>query len=124
MKADILTREDVQLLVDTFYDQVKENPVIGYIFTDVAKVDWKHHLPKMYNFWSSIILGDQSYDGNPMLKHIALGKQTPLGETEFAEWISIFNSTVDALFTGPNADEAKLRAANIARLMLFKVQTR
>ena len=124
MKHDIVTEADIKLLVDTFYDEVKANPVIGYIFTDVAKVDWQHHLPKMYSFWSSIILGDQTYQGNPMLTHIKLGKLTPLGEREFDEWLSLFNKTVDSQFHGPAADEAKLRAANIARLMLFKVQTR
>ncbi len=122
MKNDIETRQDVKLLVDSFYKKVEINPVIGYIFTDVAKVDWQHHLPKMYNFWSSIILGDQSYEGNPMLTHIKLGKQTPLGEKEFEEWLLLFNATVDELFEGAKADEAKLRAGNIARLMLFKVQ--
>ena len=122
MKQDIETRDDIKLLVDTFYKKVEVNPVIGYIFTDVAKVDWQHHLPKMYNFWSSIILGDQSYEGNPMLTHIKLGKLTPLGESEFSEWLLLFNATVDELFEGPKADEAKLRAGNIARLMLFKVQ--
>jgi hemoglobin len=122
MKQDILTFEDVKLLVDTFYEKVKVNPLLGYIFNDVAKVDWSHHLPKMYSFWSAIILGDQSYEGNPMLTHIRLSKLTPLTDKEFTEWLLLFNSTVDELFDGVNALEAKARAANIARLMQFKVQ--
>jgi hemoglobin len=124
MKPDILSRDDIKLLVDTFYDKVKSNPVIGFIFDEVAKVDWQKHLPKMYDFWSTIVLGDQSYEGNPMITHIRLSKITPLTEKEFSEWILLFNATVDELFEGANAAEAKTRAGNIARLMLFKIQTR
>lgn len=124
MAADITNHDDVKLLVDTFYSKVKSNTILGYIFNEVAQVDWQIHLPKMYSFWSTIILGDQSYEGNPMLTHIKLSKLTPLTEKEFSEWLLLFNETVDELFYGPNAVEAKTRAGNIARLMLFKVQSR
>lgn len=39
MKKDISTPQDVKTLVDAFYNDIKSDPVIGYIFTDVAKVD-------------------------------------------------------------------------------------
>lgn len=45
MKKDISTSEDVKTLVDAFYNDVKSDPIIGYVFTDVAKVDWEEHLP-------------------------------------------------------------------------------
>lgn len=66
MKKDLYNREDVELLVDTFYDKVKANATIGYIFNDIAKVDWENHLPLMYSFWASILLGEHSFSGNPM----------------------------------------------------------
>ena len=122
-KQDITTRNDVETLVNTFYEKVKRNPVLGYIFTDVAKVDWVHHLPRMYSFWSSILLGEQSYQGNPMIKHIELSRLTALTDTEFSEWLQLFHETLDELFEGENVAEAKVRADNIARLMLFKIQS-
>ncbi|WP_292009508.1 group III truncated hemoglobin [Chryseobacterium sp.] len=121
-KRDIETREDVIQLVDSFYDKVRENAILGYIFDDVAKVDWSHHLPKMYSFWSSILLGEKSYDGNPMQIHVKLGKQTTMSDVEFSEWIRVFSENVDAQFEGEKAEEAKIRGANIARLMLFNVE--
>ena len=120
---DIEQHSDVIQLVDQFYSKIKINPILSPIFSDVAKVDWDHHLPKMYSFWGSILLGEHSYSGNPMQVHVALSKLTPLSEHEFNEWLLLFNATVDELFSGTNADEAKLRAANIARLMLHKIQT-
>jgi hemoglobin len=123
MKKDIETREDVEMLVNTFYSKVRGNAVIGYIFNDVAKVDWEHHLPKMYSFWAGLLLGERGFTGNPMQRHIELSKQTTMSEVEFAEWLLLFNQTTDELFEGEKADEAKIRGANIARLMLHKIQT-
>ncbi|MEQ8337433.1 MAG: group III truncated hemoglobin [Cyclobacteriaceae bacterium] len=123
MKKDIEDRGDIELLVNTFYDQARLNPVIGPVFNEIAKVDWESHLPRMYAFWASMLLGDHSYTGNPMQKHIELSKLTRLSEVEFSEWLSIFKSTTDQLFEGPKAEEAKTRADNIARLMLHKIQS-
>lgn len=123
MKNDITNKGDIKLLVDTFYDKVKTNSVIGHIFNDIAKVDWEHHLPKMYSFWESLLLGEKGFTGNPMQKHIELSKLTAMTETQFSEWVLIFTQTTDELFEGIKADEAKTRAANIARLMLYKIQT-
>lgn len=123
MKPDILSKSDIKLLVDTFYDKAKINPVIGFIFTDVAKVNWEHHLPKMYAFWESVLIGGPPYGGNPMVPHLQLSKLTPLTEKEFSAWLSIFNETMNELFEGPVAEEGKARAANIAALMLCKIQS-
>ncbi len=123
MKKDLYNREDVELLVDTFYDKVKANATIGYIFNDIAKVDWENHLPLMYSFWASILLGEHSFSGNPMDKHIQLSKIAPMTDKEFSEWLKIFIQTTNELFEGEKAEEAKTRASNIARLMLHKINT-
>lgn len=122
MKSDIKDREDIRLLIDTFYDKVKINDVIGPIFNDVAQLDWDHHMPIMYDFWSGLLLGERGYTGNPMEKHIALSKKTTMSEVEFSEWLKLFIQTTDDLFQGPRAEDAKHRASNIARLMLYKIQ--
>ena len=123
MKSDITNRRDIELLVDTFYEKVRKNHLLGHIFDDVAKVDWPSHLPKMYSFWASILLAEYSFSGNPMQKHIALSKMTEITDREFSEWLQLFTESVDSLFLGAKANEAKLRAGNIARLMLHNIQT-
>jgi len=123
MKKDISDRADIELLINTFYDKVKTNPVIGFIFNDIAKVNWEVHLPRMYAFWASLLLRETGFSGNPMQKHIELSRLTAMTETEFSEWLLIFTQTTDELFEGEKAEEAKTRAANIARLMLYKIQT-
>ena len=123
MKKDIHNRADIILLVDTFYKNVALNKQIGPIFTDVAKVDWSHHLPKMYDFWESILFGKAIYKGNPMLTHFALNEQTPLQTEAFETWKNLFFQTVDDLFVGENADLIKQKAQSIADLMHFKINS-
>src|SRR6187551_1093804 len=98
MMPDIEHDEDIKLLIDSFYEKVTANSILGYIFTDIAKVNWEHHLPIMYGFWSSIIFGKPTYQGNPMNAHIQLSKLTSLTEKEFSEWLRLFTETVDELF--------------------------
>ncbi len=122
MKQDIQNREDVIRLVNRFYAQVQGNAILGFIFDDIAKVNWDEHLPKLYAFWASALFNEQSFTGNPMAKHIALSRQTAMTEVQFNEWLSVFNNTVDELFVGAKANEAKFRAAKIARNMLRNIQ--
>lgn len=105
------TREDIRLLVDSFYGKVKLDPLIGPIFIDVAKVDWNEHLPRLYDFWSDLLLGSDDYHRRPFPPHIPLG----LKLEHFERWLKLFIETVNEHFTGLKAEEAKSRALRIAR---------
>ena len=121
MKKDVKTREDIELLVNTFYDKVKVDPVIGHIFTDVFKVNWQKHLPVMYDFWENTLFFTGSYTGNPMESHRRLHNVFPLNEEHFKRWVALFLSTVDELFEGEKALLAKQRALSIATVMKIKI---
>ncbi|HOO10484.1 MAG TPA: group III truncated hemoglobin [Cyclobacteriaceae bacterium] len=122
MKQDIAGRSDIEKLVNSFYDKVKRDDALGPIFNDIAKVDWPHHLPIMYNFWEMVLFGKGTYKGDPMTKHIQLNRQTTLTPAHFDRWKGLFFETIDEHFSGNKAEEAKLRATNIASLMLYRVQ--
>ncbi|WP_304062151.1 group III truncated hemoglobin [Pedobacter glucosidilyticus] len=121
MKKDIASIDDIQLLVDTFYDNAVKDPQLGHIFNDVAKVNWQHHLPIMYKFWASTLLGEVGYTGNPMDAHFRLNEKIPLNHEAFNSWKNIFMETVDQFFEGPIANEAKKKAISIADLMFYKI---
>jgi hemoglobin len=110
----IETRSDIEILVNKFYDKVKIDALLAPVF---AHVDWPHHLPIMYNFWSSMLLGDQSYQGNPFHKHVPL----PLQAQHFDQWLNLFEATVDENFEGDRAQEVKDRARSIARVFQHKL---
>ena len=123
MKIDISNRADIIFLVDTFYTKVQQNTKIGPIFTKIAKVDWSHHLPKMYDFWESILFGKAVYKGNPMLTHFALREKANMHQEEFNTWKKLFFETVDELFEGEYAEMIKQKAQSIADLMHYKLNS-
>jgi hemoglobin len=120
MKTDIRNRKDIEKLVNTFYEKVKTDAVIGFLFTEVAHVNWETHLPKMYDFWENILFYTANYEGNPMAKHKALHEKSTMTQAHFQHWIDVFNKTVDSLFEGLKAEEIKNRAMNIATAMMYK----
>lgn len=111
---DIQTRTDIIHLVDSFYEKVKTDELLGPVF---AHLDWPKHLPTMYNFWTSMILGDNSYQGNPFQKHIPL----KIDSTHFDRWLKLFHETVDQNFEGFNSVEIKNRAQSIAKLFQHRL---
>lgn len=123
MLHDISNIDDIKILVDTFYIKVRKDETIGPIFNEVAKFEWHVHIPVMYTFWDSIIFGNVSYKGNPMIKHIDLARKTEMGPLQFEVWLKYWNETVDELFQGEKATEAKTRADSIANLMMHKINS-
>jgi hemoglobin len=114
---DIASRTDIERLVDGFYARVQTDAVLGPIFNGVAATDWARHLPKMYAFWDGVLFATPGFRGNPLAVHLALGKKVELGQAEFDRWLTLFHETVNELFAGPMADEAKARAMRIAAVM-------
>jgi hemoglobin len=114
VRSDIARREDIETLVNTFYDKVKSDRLLEPVF---SHVDWPHHLPIMYDFWSSILLGEQRYRGNPLQKHLHL----PIEQSHFTRWRTLFNETVDENFEGSKAEEVKIRAHAIAGIFQVKM---
>ena len=121
MKKDIATTADIQLLVDTFYEKVKADATIGYIFTEMVTVNWEKHLPVMYKFWENSLFYTGSYEGNPMELHKHLNRIIPLSADYFKQWTLLFTTTVDELFEGKTAALAKQRAVSIATVMQIKI---
>ncbi|HEY1871052.1 MAG TPA: group III truncated hemoglobin [Chitinophagaceae bacterium] len=123
MKEDIKTRKDIEHLINSFYDKVKRDEMIGFIFNDVARVNWEKHLPVMYDFWESIIFSTANYNGNPMLVHLQLNRLIPLTKQHFDQWLKLFTETTDELFEGKKATLTKERALNIAAIIQSKILT-
>ena len=121
MKKDISNRFDVELLVNSFYNKVREDELISFFFSEIVAVDWEKHLPVMYNFWENTLLFTGIYKGNPMLTHEHLHKRTNLTEQNFARWNQLFILTVDELFEGNKATLAKQRALSISTIMQIKI---
>lgn len=121
MKKDIQSRNDIEFLIESFYEKVRRDDVIGFIFNDVAKVNWEHHTPVICDFWENILFQTKSYTGNTMLTHIKLHALSPLTTTHFDRWKKLFTETVNEHFDGDKALLAKQRAISIATMMQIKI---
>lgn len=116
IKHDIKTMDDIRSLVDTFYGTVREDDLIGPIF--LGKItDWSVHLEKMYRFWQTILLEEYTYNGAPFPPHATL----PIQRAHFDRWLNLWYQTVDSLFQGKVAEEAKWRGERMAGVFLSKL---
>lgn len=116
-KYDIAELDDIKLLVNSFYDEVRKDALIGPIFDEKINDRWPIHLEKMYRFWQTILLDERTYYGAPFPPHADL----PVDSEHFKTWLRLFNKTIDQLFSGPRADEAKWRADKMAVMFQHKI---
>ena len=120
-RPDLPGRADIEILVNKFYDKIRGDEVLGFIFNDVAKTDWAAHLPKMYAFWETMIFRSASYVGNPLAAHARLVPLTAMGRLQFDCWLAVFTATVDELFAGEKAEHIKSAAADMANVIHARI---
>ncbi|HEY3774018.1 MAG TPA: group III truncated hemoglobin [Solirubrobacteraceae bacterium] len=111
---DIESREDCEALVRTFYGRAMTDPILGFIFTDVAHLDLEAHVPKITSFWETILLGARSYGGGAFAPHAALNQKVTLFAGHFERWLWLWRMSVDERFAGERADLAKRHAERVA----------
>jgi hemoglobin len=120
---DIEDRADCERLVRAFYGRALSDPMIGWLFVDIAKLDLEAHVPDITSFWETILLGVQSYRGGAFRPHAALHARAPLRAGHFDRWLTLWSATVDELFAGERAELAKAHAVRVARAFHGRLQT-
>ena len=88
-----ITRHEIDCLVREFYVRARRHPTLGPIFLavvgDTDEV-WRAHEAKIASFWRNAIGLDRSFNGNPMLKHLARPEIQP---EQFPVWLELFHDT-------------------------------
>ncbi|EAQ04650.1 probable Sec-independent protein translocase protein [Pseudooceanicola batsensis HTCC2597] len=97
-------------LVHGFYGKIRLDPVLGPIFAERI-TDWRPHLEKMVDFWSSVALMTGRYHGAPVPKHEGL----PVIWAHFERWLELFRETAGEVCTPEGAVHVIERAERIAR---------
>jgi len=118
MKRELNSLEDIKILVDRFYEKVRDDALLGPIFNGVIDGRWPEHLEKMYTFWQTVLLRDHTYYGSPFAPHAHL----PIEGKHFDRWIALFFETLDTDFEGEKAIEAKWRARKMADMFQMKIE--
>ncbi len=117
MTKDIISIQDIRLLVDTFYSNIRADEKLGPIFNERIGDNWPEHLEKMYRFWQTILLDEYTYQGRPFPPHANL----PVDASHFKQWLTIFEKTVKENFEGEKANEAIWRAGKMAEMFNYKI---
>lgn len=121
-RRDIEDRADCERLVRAFYEKALADPIIGFIFTDVAKLDLEAHVPRLTAFWETVLLDAKTYGGGAFGPHAQVHAKVELREGHFERWLQLWFGTVDEMFAGERANNAKVHALRVARAFHGRLQ--
>ena len=113
---EIETREDIQNLVNSFYEKIRADDLLGDIFNShIPENAWPAHLEKLADFWETNLFGVPKYKGNLTQKHIDVDTSLnyTIDSVHFGKWLQHWFDTIDELYKGEYAQKAK----NAARKM-------
>lgn len=105
---DLADRDDVYRLLSQFYGQALEDELLADAFTDIRAKGLESHLPVMCDFWETMLFRSRKYRGSALNVHKPIHAEHPLTSAHFIRWLSLWMSTIDELFAGPIADQAKI----------------
>ena len=99
------------LLAD-FYGRVRADSALGPIF-EAAVEDWPHHLAKLEDFWSSVMLTSGRYKGNPVAIH--LRHKAQITPDLWPLWLGHWRSAASQAFSPQIAHLLVAKAERIAQ---------
>ena len=122
MRKQIENRDDLKLLVNTFYDKIRADQEIGFFFNETI-TDWEEHLEKLTDFWDMNVFGTKKYNGNPILAHNAVDQKFDYQITSniFGIWLNLWFATLDELFEGENVEILKRRAQKMSTFLFMNI---
>ncbi|MBR10145.1 MAG: hypothetical protein CMP48_20950 [Rickettsiales bacterium] len=122
MKAQIRSKFEIEILIDTFYEKVLEHEELSRFFSS-AVLNWDFHKKIFVSYWSKQILFTDTYEGSPLHRHIDVDQKFERGFTKhhFDEWARRWVETIDILFEGEKADLAKESGVNMAKNIYLKM---
>ena len=119
--GDIRDINDIEWIMRKFYSQMLQDETLGYIFTDIAKIDLESHLPSLSKFWDNLLFEPNGYQKNVMQIHLDLNDKEKLQPKHFKQWLALLEKTVADNYKGEKADLMLNRARTIAMAMQSKM---
>ena len=116
---DAIDEPALQRLVETFYERVRTDELIGPMFND-AIGDWPEHLEKLQAFWSSVMLTSGRYKGQPLPAHVRHGSR--IDGASFERWLALWRQTTDELFAPAVAARFQEKASRIAESLQLGIR--
>lgn len=119
---DIENREDILIIIREFYDKLLTDESISFYFTKITNIDrhLEDHFEILATFWEQSLFMKGGYFNNMFQIHKDLNDKHSFKKEHYETWLKHFNTTVDSLFQGKNAEQMKTNALSMATVMQFK----
>ena len=120
---DIVTRQDVLLVLQLFYTKLLADNDINFFFTKITSVDLhlEEHLETLATFWEQSLFLKGGYSNNMFQIHKNIHEKHPFSATHYQIWLNHFNNAIDSLFQGNVAEQMKTNALSMATVMQIKL---
>ena len=123
-RIPIQSRKEVDLLVRSFYEQVRVHELLGPVFNEVVQ-DWEVHLVHLSDFWEMILIqtGPGAGKFNPTKVHREVDEKVDysIDQVHFGSWLELWFATLDQYFEGEVSDYAKEHARRMAHMLFMRI---
>ncbi len=113
-RPDLAGDAELRGVLGTFYAALGRDPLLAPYF---AELDMAAHLPRIADFWSTLLFRTGRYDGNVFRPHLAM---PGLAARHFARWLDALEAAVRSAHAGPNAE----RMLDLAHRIAWSMQLR
>ena len=114
---DLADRDDVYALLTAFYGRALVDDLLTDAFSDIRARGLESHLPVMCDFWETMLFRAKLYRGSALAPHQHVHAEHPLTHRHFIRWLTLWIDTVDAMYRGPIAEQAKILGRRTAWAM-------
>jgi hemoglobin len=86
-----LTEPLVRQVILSFYEKVRDDPLLGPIFEDAIGNNWDHHIERIVLFWLTATGLQRGYEGrNFMPAHL---RHSSIHPDQLPRWLELFRQT-------------------------------
>ncbi len=107
---------DLHDLLVEFYDTVELDPLLAPYF---SSVDMREHIPRIADFWSTILFHTGRYSDNAFRPHASMPGLT---RRHFDRWLAVLERTVDRRHAGVAAERMKALGHRVAESMQVRLE--
>lgn len=111
-----LNPASIATLVNEFYDDIRKDEQLSPVFQAAIGDNWTPHLDRMVDFWSTVMLGSRSFQGNVFGKHMLI---TGVQPEHFVRWLQLFEAHTTRLFAPVDALEFQTVARRIGASLQY-----
>lgn len=124
MQEETITKKNIRTMLDRFYSATLKDELLSDFFIEALGDEmisdtWQTHLNLLTNFWAAMLLGDKSYQGQPIKPHMHM---PGLKRVTFERWLQLFSETVDNYYAPEQAQAFKSRGEIIANNFMKLLQ--